>query len=525
MDVVAYCRVSTNKEDQLNSLEAQKKFFMEYVGKTDDHLIEIYADEGLSGTKTRNRAAFNRMMQDARKGLFGKVLVKDISRMARNTVDLLENLRILSSLNITVQFISGNLTNMGGSELLVTVFAAVAQEESANTSKRVKFGKRLNMEKGKVPNYVYGYEKRQGDYFSLTVVEKEADIVRRIFSWYTEEGYGACKIAHMLNAQGYRTKRGCEWSQNAICRILTNQIYIGVVINGRQEVDDFLTGRRKEKDESEWYKREYPELRIIDPDVFKRAQELMKSRHDLFKTNHERSSNVHPFSTIIRCKECGRSFRQVYRNRGGEKKYIKWTCSFRNGNGVESCPNTSRVDEEELYGILKECFVRVLCRKKDVLEHIVSEFKKVCKADDEELAFQENLQKRISKVYVRRERVMYMYEEDLITKGELAEKLKALNEELDALVVEQKKRAIYLSRENDVENELREMFKSIEDLVDVHQFTNAQLKSVIEKIEVDKEGVVDVYFRSPESSGLDSFGVSGFSTGAGEPPQKTGQGA
>ena len=314
MNIAAYCRVSTDKADQLNSLEAQKQFFSEYTKRTGDVLVRLYADEGISGTKIKNRKEFLRMMSDAEKGMFDMVVVKDISRFARNTVDLLQNVRKLKALGIETQFLTANMTSMGNSEFVLTIFGALAQEESANTSKRVKFGKKMNAEKGRVPNIVYGYDKTIGDYFNLTINEKEAKVIRQIYKWYTEEGYGASKISNMLNEQGIRTKRNCKWSQNATCRILTNEIYTGKIINGKQEVADFLTGQRREKDETEWLVTEKPELRIIDDETFERAQEILHSRHGAFNMKHERQSNKYLFSTLIKCKECGWSFRRSVRD-------------------------------------------------------------------------------------------------------------------------------------------------------------------------------------------------------------------
>jgi len=269
MNIAAYCRVSTDKEDQLNSLETQKQFFIEYAKRTGDTLVKVYADEGISGTKIKNRREFLRMLTDAEHGLFDMIVVKDLSRFARNTVDLLQSVRKLKALGIETQFLTANMTSMGNSEFVMTMFAALAQEESANTSKRIKFGKKVNAEKGRVPNIVYGYNKTIGDYFNLEINKEEANIIRQIYKWYTEEGYGAAKISNMLNERGIKTKRNCQWSQNAICRILTNEIYTGKVINGKQEIADFLTGQRAERDETEWMVVERPDLRIIEDEILK----------------------------------------------------------------------------------------------------------------------------------------------------------------------------------------------------------------------------------------------------------------
>ncbi|MCX4317082.1 MAG: recombinase family protein, partial [Lachnospiraceae bacterium] len=128
---------------------------------------------------------------------------------------------------------------------------------------------------------------------------------RQIYDWYLHEGYGAAKIANMLNERGVKTKRNCSFSQNAVCRILTNELYTGKIINGKQEVADFLTGKRTKKEETEWMVTERPELRIIEEAAFEKAQEILHSRHNAFRMTRERQSNKYLFSTLIKCKECG----------------------------------------------------------------------------------------------------------------------------------------------------------------------------------------------------------------------------
>ena len=225
-NAVAYCRVSTNEKDQINSLQTQKDFFETYALKNEMNLIHIYSDQGISGTQTKNRAAFNQMMRDAEAGNFKTVLIKDVSRLARNTVSLLESCRTLRALGVEVQFLNYQMNNMGNGEFLLTLYAAMAQEESFNTSKRIKFSKKFNAEKGKVPNCVFGYDKIKGDYFHLNINPNEAETVRFIFEEYTQKQNGTSKIAQSLNSMGIRTKRNSQWTQNAVSRILRNSIYI-----------------------------------------------------------------------------------------------------------------------------------------------------------------------------------------------------------------------------------------------------------------------------------------------------------
>ncbi len=501
MNIAAYCRVSTDKEDQLNSLEAQKEFFIEYVNRTGDNLVKLYADEGISGTKIKNRKEFLKMMSDAEKGLFDMVVVKDISRFARNTVDLLQNIRKLKALGIETQFLTANMTSMGNSEFVLTIFGALAQEESANTSKRVKFGKKLNAEKGRVPNIVYGYDKTIGDYFNLSINKKEADVIKQIFKWYTEEGYGAVKIANMLNEKGLKTKRNCSWSQNAICRILTNELYTGKVVNGKEEIIDFLSGRRKEKDETQWFVVEKENLRIIDDDTFKKARDILNSRHNAFKITHERQSNKHLFSTLIKCKECGWSFRRVVKKY--KNTYIRWVCSSHNGRGADSCPNAQTIDEDELIEVIEEYFAGVLKQKKKVIDSVLMEFKKVYKEKDENMEREKEITQNIAKLNKARQKYMDMYTDDLITREELNEKIGGAKKEIEKLEDELRVISYYLTKGDRLEEILNATFKEVEDITDVRQMTNAQLRSIIKKIEVDKEGTVNIYLRLFDDLGLD----------------------
>lgn len=503
MNIAAYCRVSTDKADQLNSLEAQKEFFSEYTKRTGDTLVRLYADEGISGTKIKNRKEFLRMMADAEHGLFEMVVVKDISRFARNTVDLLQNVRKLKSLGIETQFLTANMTSMGNSEFVLTIFGALAQEESANTSKRVKFGKKMNAEKGRVPNIVYGYDKTIGDYFNLTINQKEAQVVRQIYQWYTKEGYGAAKIANMLNEKGLTTKRNCKWSQNATCRILTNELYTGKIINGKQEVSDFLTGQRKEKDETEWIVVERPELRIIDDETYEQAQEILRSRHDAFNISHERQSNKHLFSTLIKCKECGWSFRRTVRTY--KNTYVRWVCSGHNGRGADSCPNAVAVDENELIEVLQEYFAEILKQKKKVIRYVVGEFQRVYKAKDENLEYEKELTAQLSKLQKIRQKYMDMYADDLISREELNEKIGGMRKEIERLENELKMVSYHLTKREQLEAVLNSTFQQIEDIADVRQMTNEQLKRIIQKIEVDKDGNVDIYLRLFGDLGLDEI--------------------
>ncbi len=500
MNIAAYCRVSTEKDDQINSLEMQKKFFEEYVQRTGDHLVRLYADEGISGTKIKNRKEFQRMMIDAEKGLFQLVVVKDISRFARNTVDLLQSVRKLKALGIETQFLTANMTSMGNSEFVLTLLGAVAQEESANTSKRIKFSKKINAEKGRVPNIVYGYDKTSGDYFHLDINEKEAQVIRQIFQWYTADGLGTPTIAKMLNQQGIVTKRGNRWTTNALIRILTNEIYIGRIINGKEEVQDFLTGKRVSRAERDWMVTERPELRIVDQKTFEQANQLVQLRSNAQKKKLSRHSSKYPFSTLIKCKECGWSFRRI--SRTYQKTYVRWVCSGHNLD-ASSCANAVAVDEEELYDVLQEYFTQVLSQKKNVIDRVVRQFNKIYQPQDDNKAKEKELKARLTKIRERREKWMDMYADDLISRQELNKKVSGMRQEIEKLENELQLLEYNLSKGDQLESILRRTFQTMEDVTDVREMTNAQLKQVIQKIEVDAQGNVDIFLRLLGDLGLD----------------------
>ncbi len=491
MNIAAYCRVSTEKEDQLNSLELQKNFFTEFAQRNNYNLVRLYADEGLSGTKTKNRKQFLKMMEDAEKGIFDMVVVKDISRFARNTVDLLQCIRRLRELQIETHFLTANMTSMGNSEFVLTVFGALAQEESANTSKRVKFGKRINAEKGRVPNLVFGYDKSVGDYFNMSINKTEANVIRQIFQLYLNEGYGASKISKILNERGIKTKRGCKWTQNSICRILENELYTGKIINGKEEVSDFLTGKRISKSEDEWLTVVRPELSIISNVEFAEAKRLRTERANKFKGDKERHSNKHLFSTLIKCKECGSSFRRYVRTY--KKTYVKWVCTGHNRDSG-SCPNAISIDENELINVIEQYFSDLLFKKNSV-SRIINELVKEYKRNEEDTSHKNEVKIAIERLKRSRQKYIDMYSDDLITHEELKCKIGHLKSELDMLESELQTLENINMYSDQLKMMLSDRFRKIEDLCNLQVITNSQLKKLIDRIEVDCSGNVEIILK------------------------------
>lgn len=491
---VAYCRVSTDHEDQLNSLAVQEEYFRTYMEEFGYDLVQIYADEGITGTKKRSRKAFLQMLEDARGRKFDVLFVKDISRFARNTLDSLESVRLLKGLNIEIVFVNNQGILESGSELMFTIMAAMAQEESVNMSKRVKFGKRQNALKGRVPNIVYGYDKVPGEFYRLHINEEEAAVVRRIFERYVGEGDGCLAIAKDLNNEGFRTKRGCLWSQNAITRIVKNRIYIGQVVNGKEATKEIYSNRRIKNEAGEWIVNENEELRIIPDSLFEQAQKVLEVRQETFHMNGKRQSNRYLFSTLIKCKHCGRSFRRVER-KYPKAAYVRWVCSGRNGDGVKACDNATRIQEDELLDAIRDYLLYWQRDKDAIIKAVKKEYKRQNsegaggkKSLDGLRRQEQSLQNKLSKL-------KEMYMNDIITmdelkakSGELLERLSLLGKKLQNVELEE-------AADARVEKTLSGLFRNMDEILSAKTVTNEMLKQVIEKIEVDHDGNVDVVIK------------------------------
>lgn len=501
MRVVAYCRVSTNKNEQLDSLDSQQKFFNEYSKRNNYNLVNIYADEGKSGTKMKNRTELLKLLSDADKGVFDMVLIKDVSRLARNTLDFLTSIRKLKSLGIRVVFVNYDQTSSDSSEFMLTMLSAIAQEESANISKRVKFGKKMNAEKGRVPNLIFGYDKIPGDYFNLQINEKESELVKEIFNMYVEKNMGENRIAFELNRRGLKTKRNCKWSQNAISRILSNEIYIGKIINGKESVEDFLTGKRVSVKKEDWLITLRPELKIIDDKIFEKAKAIKLERRDMFNITGERKVEKNVFSKLIKCSCCGASFRRQVRTY--KNTYIKWICSGRNYNGIESCPNKTSIDENELLNEIKKYFIDILKDKPNSSKNIINEFHKKYKEKTDNEVMEKDILSQLQKFKKSKRKYTEMYDNDVITMAELKEKTTELNKSI--LELEERLEFIRnnINRSDMLKNNLEETFKDIENLISDEKITNNLLNRIIQKITVNEKGEIDIYLKLLNDIGLD----------------------
>lgn len=316
--VAAYCRVSTDSADQANSFASQQRFFREYISRNPQWaLSEVYADEGITGTSTRKREAFNRMLRDAEAGAFSLILTKEVSRFSRNILDTIQCTRRLRAMGIGVLFLTENLNSLDPeAELLLTFMGVLAQEESRRTSVRVKWGQTRRMEQGVVFGHsLLGYRASGG---RLTVIPEQAELVRLIFQKYAIEGKGTAAIARELQEAGYRTASGGSvWHVSHIVKILKNEKYVGDLIQKKSVTPDYLTHAKRPNNGQEALVtlRDHHEA-IIPRPLFDAAQARLARRAPA----RQGSSDRFLFSGRIICGLCGAAF--VSRTGNGHRRWV-----------------------------------------------------------------------------------------------------------------------------------------------------------------------------------------------------------
>ena len=346
--VAAYARVSSGKDAMLHSLAAQVSYYGNLIQQRPDwEYAGVYADEALTGTKG-NRPEFQRLIADCKAGQIDLVITKSISRFARNTVTLLETVRDLKQLGVDVYFEEQNIHSMSGDgELLLTILASYAQEESRSVSENCKWRVRNGFKEGKPNNMTllgYRYINKE-----LVVIQEEAEIVQMIFTDYLS-GMGKNVIMKKLNAAGKVTRHGNAWTEEGVRRILRNEKFTGDLLLQKTYVSDHLTKRRcSNRGQLPKYYVAGSHEAIIDRDTFNRVQEELKKREPQQRTFSE-NSPTYPFSSKLVCLICGKHYRRRITNAGCKYAQPAWICSTFKQHGKAACPS-KQIPEDVLLSL------------------------------------------------------------------------------------------------------------------------------------------------------------------------------
>ena len=359
MVVVAYARVSTEKEEQEDSFERQVSYYTTLINsKPEWKFGGIYADPGITGTRAEKRPDFLRMIEDCRAGKINKILVKSISRFARNTVDALNYIRELKELGISIYFENENIDTLTpGGEVLITILAAMAEQESRTMSTNIKWSYQKKFKNGEVllnTSMMMGYIKTDRRDEEGKVIyeinEEEAVVVRRIYREYLS-GVTVTRICRGLEADGIPTKLGRKrWQPSVIKSILTNEKYTGDALLGKTFKADVLSKKRqKNMGQAPMYYAEGTQPAIIEKEVFELVKAEMQHRADEKNTavGNSRYTSKYPFSGLLVCGECGHKLRRHVRKVGSGKQVPAWGCSNRISNGRAAC-DSHHVNEETL---------------------------------------------------------------------------------------------------------------------------------------------------------------------------------
>ncbi len=356
----AYCRVSSSSEDQLNSYQAQIRYFSGLFADSEtEELVEVYADEGISGTSALKRAEFQRMMADCRRGKIDRIYTKSISRFARNYKDSLEALRELRELGVSVYFEEQNIDTIKTTdEMLIVVLSNLAQQESVSISQNLRWSVKKRMQKGIYEQSTppYGYRKENGQ---LVIDDDEAEIVKDIFGWYLS-GVGIRSIAARLNNRGVPTgNNGSRWHNHPVTYILTNERYTGNSLLQKTYKTDTLPFRsKKNKGEKEKYFVKDTHEAIISQEDYDKVQTLMKERGKLY---YRENGTLSVFHKMIKCAGCGKTYiRKTVRGK------VYWVCATHDLD-AEAC-TSPRIPEEKL----RAAFVTMVRKlKKHSLEILI----------------------------------------------------------------------------------------------------------------------------------------------------------
>ena len=372
--VTFYARVSTDQDEQINSLENQVQYYTELIqSKPNWRFVPGYVDEGISGGSTKKRDNFNRMIRDAKAGMFDFIITKEISRFSRSTLDSIKYTQELLDYNVGVFFQNDNINTLDtDSEFRLVIMAGVAQDEIRKLSERLKFGFRQAIKNGHVlgNDKLYGYDKKD---CVLTVNEEEAEIVRIIFDLYGNQRLGTRTISKRLMELGYTSREGNAFNTLTIRHILENPKYKGWYCGNKSQSVDYRTKRNVLLDESEWVTYPDPSIpAIVSEELWNRANALYRRRREEMKSRSSGLSfhNRYPYSTKIYCEEHGTTFhRQVIQTKKGQQEV--WQCKVYRSHGRAAC-SAPQIHSCDLDLILSDIFKELVRDKEKIIDSLVT---------------------------------------------------------------------------------------------------------------------------------------------------------
>lgn len=436
--VAAYCRVSTDSEEQANSYQVQIEYYTNLINSNPEWtLAGIFADEGISGTQTKKRTQFNKMIRKCKQKKIDLVLCKSISRFARNTVDCLEYIRELRLLGIGVIFEKENINTLSmNSEFIISLYGSFAQAESESISKNVTWGIEKSYQEGKV-KYVMdrtlGY--RMGEDGKPYIIEEEAEIVRRVYSLFLD-GLSLKRVAAVMQAEGAKRRSGSsKWDRNNVYAILKNEKYAGdAILQKTYTVDCINHVRVKNNGEKNKYIVHDCHPAIIDRDTYNRTQQELARRGAIMKrsgksrTEQGRYASKYALSDILICGECSSPYRRVTWTSHGHKLVV-WRCISRLDYGNKYCKCSPSINEEKLQEAIVNALNSVYSHNEDRLAQMESSIRMVMTDEDMTGSEVARIEQRLAEIEEARDDLVHLITSGTVGEDSLDTEFENLNNE------------------------------------------------------------------------------------------------
>lgn len=495
--VAAYCRVSTDGDEQLESYKSQVKYYTELIKSNPDwEFVDIYADAAISGTKTDLRDGFNRMIEDAKHGKMDYILTKSISRFSRNTIDVLKYVRLLLDNKVAINFEEEKIDtmNMDG-ELILSVMSAVYQQEVENTSAHVKKGLRMKMERGEMVGFQgclgYDYDKKTK---SIHINPEEAETVRLIYKLYLQ-GYGCGYIRRQLESLGRKTKDGgTHWTDSGVLFILKNEKYKGDLLMGKTYTVSPISKRRVRNDgvEDMYMIHDHHEA-IISATEFDKAQEIRlnrakKMQGEAITGNHVRLNTTYTFSGMLECGFCGATLaRKMWPGALGKPKKVRWYCVKAYKSGRATCPHCKAIPEEAIKQAFVDSFNMCLGRNKEMVDELLECIEQEL-SDDTTTIDQRALSRKISNLEKRISDLLDLKLDGNVDEDAYNRKYSELYKQLNELKEQREKAQIAGSKKESKHLRLKKFQELLTSKDKIDEFDDAVFKTIVDKVIIGEMG-------------------------------------
>ena len=455
--VTYYARVSSESDEQLNSLDNQIAYYENFIRKISSwEFVPGYIDEGLSGISTKKRENFNRMIEDSHDGMFDLIVTKEISRFARNTLDSLQYTRELLSNGVGVFFQNDNINTLDeDSELRLSIMSSIAQDELRKLSSRIKFGHQQAIKSNVVlgSDNMFGYKKENKH---LTINEAEAEMVREVYELYATGKYSLKQLENLLWEQGYRNHNGNKIAHSTLSGMITNPKYKGYYCGNKVKIVDMFTKKQKFLPPDEWvmFKDETGEIvpAIVSEELWEKANEIWLRRSKDVKTRQGICNTKNLLTGKLYCTECGNPY---YRRDSKDKKgnhNSRWVCSGKIKNGKDYC-SSEGIYEKEIIPILFDVFKDTRADTEALADEYLRMYLEVSQ-DDSVSKRIDTLKKQIDKIQRKKQKLLEMMLDEKLSEDNFSQMTEQCTEEMKKAESELSELENVIDKNNELKNHI-----------------------------------------------------------------------